>query len=931
MKKKFTNVLFFAIVLFIAQRGAAAVTINNKAWSMAATDDESVIVKPLKHQGKTSSYSPLGKSSVSGLDIWTTTQRGKELEGNLKILKAIPDEQGFHISGQNLKGKVLLYPGGVEDSLLIWDGDSLLFSVDSHLENSHPAAIMFCHYGASSREMKYLGGMLHLKYESDQLHDGNRIVIETDSAHMISGIFSVALEAQEPEMKAINGSPEMYVNVSPSSKEAYFPIPCGNYKGLKVYCEDAKGIVLAEYHLEGFKIQRGCITTITIPQDKEKGKVTIQRAELDKLKLKQRGAFINNGTHECETKDTTSLSASMSFSRATGLFHSKIQVFHHNSLYTSSTQNIYYRNYNREKRNSIYDSYWSYPPILELNPGENIFYPSAIVFRKNGNSETSQFVRGPKETVWLYIKTYTCDFDYKNFTKKDTLCGYVPEWKASKGSWKMGAESYIEWEFKADNAGTDKVTDRIKEQVSAQHKDNHLRHSLNHRGIKEIFFWDAISDRIEEYQVVKRGVTSFQAVTVYRKNGTGSIKHKEATGKPKKFTTDIIEIELPAKKQEDGSLEFTGRFRTSYILSFGDSIKFDVSYFNGYERGFIIITEEEYKQSGGKLVNISKNKHVSTSKSGDEFKCVIPYNQEKYYIWAYLQIGKYLFLSGTSRYASEEGRGIFADLPAIIDPFTSYIAPFADNYISQYRLCNKRNSGVTFWDVQKAEKLLGEKYNELQKWEENSAYAATGVILENLPYSTEEGLPYKIIEPIKYIISTCNAEIFEDININKGRWPSIFMNIFSYIDAHPASVIKQYPMIYFATAKMKIQILNKEAFPRYLIPGTVRIFGYVPGNGPDGIKLGRVGGFTQINGKNNGDIVDATVLIVGWGPREIVEQMQRVVFTKEDPDKDKQDPKIGWSSISKFPIIPHIDWMDDWYEAIKVKYHNKFKPSTKTP
>ena len=924
MEKKWIFLSAFAVTFIISQIWATLPP-NMDVTHVKAVDSDPIRIEPLRQQGKIDN-SPFESIEGKQINIWATQKRSKDKEETLNILKAQFNVQGIPLNGKEEDNSVLLFPGGVQDSLLVWQDDTVFFSVDSHLANSHSPSIMLCSPGTVRHEMRHLGGVLHLKYESKQLEDGQRIVVEADSSHILSGLFYATLGASELQMTAISGSSSKSVEVSSLSKEVYIPMPCGDYKELVIYIENSNGDVLASYDFENIIIERGSITTKSLPKEKKDGKGIIsKRARIEKLYLYQHGNCINPSKHEVQTKDPESLSAKTEFSdEVVGLLHNKVHVTHLNCRYNPITFNHYVRYLSNEKSYSPKDSYWHFPAELKLNPGENRFRPTAIVLKKNGKSNSSQYITGPTEKVWLFIKTYTCDFDYKNFAQQDTLCGYVPEWNTRK----LGSESYIDWEFKPNDDEAQKVTNRIKD-LFAHKKDNHLKHPLNLPGSRQISFWTAATERVEDYLVVKHGVARYQAVTVYRKTD-GSVKYREATSEPRSFTTDIIEIDRKVNRQNDGSLEFTGRFRTGFIRSFGESIKFEPSYFDGKERGFIVVAEEEYKQANNKICNISKNKHVSKSKSGEEFKCVISDidPSKRYYIWSYLQIGNYLFLGDPVRYPEEDG--IFGDLPALYDPYTSYLAPFANDYVDKYYISDKNNTGRAYGDMKDAEKRLRDVYEELRdKVESKSAHATT---VDYLRYSTEEDLPYTIIEPIEYGIGG-GYSIFEEIPLYNGLFLDVSMGLLNIIDAEPVSVIKQYPMVYAAMGKMKIQLKSLEQNNSLLgrLSGVMPINGYVPGNGPDGKRLCRLSGIASIAGKKPGDIVDALVVIIGWGPREIVDQMRSVVFTKEDPDKDKANKSITIKRLGSFPHCPCVDWMDEWYEAMKVKYANKFKPSTKVP
>lgn len=917
---------FLFLGSYIVSMGMVLPTIGMPSAADRMNTNDTIPIESLQQGGKKVDYPSFGNGTGGIVEVWSTGKYNKEEKGTFKTQTATVNKQTNSITGIDTNGQVLLHPGGTEDSLLIWQNDTVFFSIDSKLSTSNPSAIMLCKPGAKSGGFRHVGGMLQLKFDCNIPTGSKRIVIEADSATIISGAFYVVLGKPEFEMKPLWGSSATSVSITSSTEKVFIPLPCNKYKTLRVAFEDANGKDLAVSLIKDVEIKRANITTVTLKEfdsDLECSKV-----HLDRMILSQRGRVINEDAlhhyFEVFTKDPTPLSGHTVFEGINGFMHNSVNVLHY-LRYGQWQPQIHTRHLDFKYRDQPSNPYWDFPAELELSPGENRFHPHAIVYRQCGNSpRSSKYVSGRYETVWLYIKTYTCDFDYKYFTQNDTLCGYVPDWDLK---WGDESESYIDWEFKVDGDENSKVTNRIKDR-KAHKKDNHLKHELNMGGSKGIHFWAIATDRIEDYLIVKHGTVRYQAVTVYRKTN-GNVKYREATSDPHKFTTDIIGIDETVQRQVNGDLEFKGFFKTAFVRSFGDSIQFYPEYFDGMERGFIIVTEDEYKKANGKPSNIKSNKHISPSKSGEEFKCVVSGldPKKKYYVWAYLQIKDrqtedYLFLSDPVIYP--QGDGIFADLPSLWDGYIGTLYPYAEDYINKYRHIK---TGADYGNMQDAEKALMQKYKEVEDiCDAKTKLLATNGVNGPIPFTMEEGLPFTIVEPIKCEIET-PPSLFEDISLYEGSIVKVKTTPLNYSFAFDAaSVIKQYPLVYLAGAKLKIKLLSLDFDPVMVLGRPLgdfyRFYAEIPGNGPLGMSHV---GFAQselidMKGKKPGDVIEVKFFILGWGPKEVVDQMKSIKFVKKDPYKAfKPEDKITSGRLGDFPIDPYIDWMDEWYETIKKK------------
>lgn len=867
-------------------------------------------VEPLHEKGKKSDYKPLGQDNDGTVELWSATQPTTEGIVTPRTLQATLCNDGFGLTGIDAKDQVLLTPIGADDSLLVWQDDKLFFSIDGHQRSVKPSATMVLSPGLGANVLMHLGGMLHLKVDKNLI--GSKIVVETDTAHIIAGVFCLSAKETTPQMKALWGTNMKSVDLDASLQDAYVPLPCGEYPSLRISLLDSSDLELHAFHFSDVAIERAGITTLNL-EGKAKGGATCIQPSLQRLQLFQRGIRINPVERVNVTKDTTSLSAHTIFNGAAGMWHNEVHVSHFLCHRHPVTFRHYWRYANRDKRNAPEDSYWDFPAMLQLSPGENRFHPAAIAFNQCGTQQNLKFIKAKPEIVWLYIKTYTCDFSYKGLTRQDSLCGYVPEWNLKWND----SESIIDWEFKPSDGGSETVSNRLTYRI-AHRKDNHLKFPLSLQGTNQIPLWTAASYSCDNYNIVKHGVAKYQAATVYRYTD-GAVRHIEATDSAKRFTTDILEIDRTVAKKNINEREFTARFKTSYILSFGDSIDFKPSYFDGCERGLLIYEDEEFKKANNQFTAINRHKHLSKAKGGEEFKCVVTDLDESkvYHVWAYLQVGNYLFISEPVRYPLQEG--IFADLPACFDPYTSFIQPDVDKYVEMYR--NAHKSGLAYSEMQKFEKVLFEKYQEMttacmKKVRNHVDFA------ETVPYTEEKGLPYEIVSPIKKAFAVA-PDIFQEIPMDDlALGVTIRM-----IGTEPVILLKQHPMVYCAALKFKIKILNVNYPPtKFLglvdIPGVLTIHAYVPGNGPDGKRIGYTHmGYVSTAGKKPGDIIDAQLVIVGWGPREVVDQMKPLVFTAESPYKQYETwVKVGHPG--DFPQDPIIDAMDEWYESLK-KRHSK--------
>ncbi len=907
MKNRGMRTILFAFLwLWIGAASMSSASSKPGRLDLHAQHAQGIIqVEALLEKGKKSDYKPLGQGNGGTVELWSATKATADGTVTSQTLQATLCNDGFGLTGIDATGQVLLTPVGADDSLLVWQGDQIIFSIDEHQHYAKPSATMVLSPGLGSNVLMHLGGMLHLKMDKDLT--GSKIVVETDTAHIIAGVFCLSAKEAMPQMKALWGVNLKSVDLDASLHDAYVPLPCGKYPSMRISLLDNSGSELQAFHFSDVTIERASITTLNLEnlEAKAEGGATCSRPKIQRLQLFQRGVHINSTGNVSVTQDTTSLSSHTVFSGAAGMWQNQVHVSHFLCNRNPVTFRHYWRYANRNKRNDPEDSYWDFPAILQLSPGENRFHPAAIAFNQCGTQQNLKFIKAKPEIVWLYIKTYTCDFSYKGLTRNDSLCGYVPEWNRTWNS----SESVIDWEFQPSDGGSEAVSNRLTYRT-AHRKDNHLKFPLSLQGVKQMPLWTAASYGCDGYYIVKHGVVKYQAATVYRYT-SGAVRHIEATESDKRFTTDILEIDQTVAKNSTNELEFTSRFKTSYILSFGDSIDFNSSYFDGYERGLLIYEEEEFKKANNQFTAINRHKHLSRTKGGEEFKCVVTDLDERktYNVWAYLQIGDYLFISEPVRYPLQEG--IFADLPACFDPYTPRIQPYVDQYVEMYR--KALTSDIAFTELQNYEKELFGKYQEITNECEKKVRNHVD-FEETIPYTVEEGLSYEIVSPIKKAFAV-PPDIFEEIPLDE-IFPGAAIRA---IGTKPVALLMQHPMVYCAAVRFKIKILNMNYPPtKFLglidIPGLLTVHAYVPGNGPDGKSIGYTHlGYVSMLDKKPGDIVDVQMIIVGWGPREVVDQMKSLVFSVESHYKQYET----WLRSDNPLKDPFFKMMEEWYKSQK--------------
>ena len=222
-------------------------------------------------------------------------------------------------------------------------------------------------------------------------------------------------------------------------------------------------------------------------------------------------------------------------------------------------------------------------------------------------------------------------------------------------------------------------------------------------------------------------------------------------------------------------------------------------------------------------------------------------------------------------------------------------------------------SDIAFTELQNYEKELFGKYQEITNECEKKVRNHVD-FEETIPYTVEEGLSYEIVSPIKKAFAV-PPDIFEEIPLDE-IFPGAAIRA---IGTKPVALLMQHPMVYCAAVRFKIKILNMNYPPtKFLglidIPGLLTVHAYVPGNGPDGKSIGYTHlGYVSMLDKKPGDIVDVQMIIVGWGPREVVDQMKSLVFSVESHYKQYET----WLRSDNPLKDPFFKMMEEWYKSQK--------------
>ena len=889
-------------------------------------------VEPLKEQGarKVHSY-PAIKAGEKGraflwklVDVVNNINNSSSMEGAIEPGKQV----SIRFDGDSLRfpssaglNSVMLTPIPKDENKghTIWLNDTLLFNIPEEQNTPKGCSIMLWAPSQlqGSKSFMHLTGMLHIKLNSEIIASLANIEIIVDSDKALSGLFAVDINGTSLKLKEIIPAYSVNVGYEDSSADVYVPVSPGTFKDLKVVLLDHEGNDICDYNFTNVCVDRGCVTTLSLTS-KDKT-FSCNRTKIKKFCVDT--SFCDWPEVE-ETRNPSPVKAQVVFDEnAVDLFRVSMTGFH----WLPQPHHTLYRHYIKSQRDlknemDVYGNITVDFDNVELFPGHNAFFRTC----SSPTIKMSLFVHSKKRVINLFLPTYTCCFDYKEFARSDSLCSSIPEWDIKK--WRAPVVT-AEWKFSSE-AGKQVEGKLHPYQIadpSLYPKDNHYRIPLRD-------FWERITIDKEGYHIVLPGTVEYQLSSRYV---LPDRIHKEKSGEKKKFTTDIISFDN-AKRQSDGSVIFTGSFNEGYVKSFCEDIKFSPSYFNGFERGVIVIEKEKYRGNGSLPHDIARYKHLSSIKSGAEWKCSVK-NLEKgkeYYVWTYLLVNGRLFLSGVksskefskdqdNKEIGNKDSRIFEKWPQLYKPFVPELLDLSSKYIDAYRKVNGTTGYVpTMKAKREAEKVLMDKCREIAKSFGEDSCDVTP-FFKTIPYTVEGELPYTIEGTVNKAGILLPYAMFEPDENKPKEGDVIKVNFFRI---RKGTILKQYPLVFMAYIDFKIKIKRIDS-------NIINIYAYVPGSGPDGKRLGYVdpisyaseygsiGGVIETKGKKVGDIIQVGAFIYGWGTPEMLDSMKSLTFTSKDYDADRR--KVVYQTTAKFPNNPLIDWMDEWYDRLKIKYKNR--------
>ena len=261
---------------------------------------------------------------------------------------------------------------------------------------------------------------------------------------------------------------------------------------------------------------------------------------------------------------------------------------------------------------------------------------------------------------------------------------------------------------------------------------------------------------------------------------------------------------------------------------------------------------------------------------------------------------------------SVQGQGIFGRLPKMYQTYYADMVKASHDYVDS-RVALSKNSGGTYWKAFEAkEKELVNVYKgtarKLGLTDSDPTQKGS-----KIPFTTDGSLPYTV-ESVKKVDVTIPPYVFPEMTEDKNK-PTA--NLFP--KAYP--FIKQSPLVLCVVAEVNLKL--KKGFTGSTVP----LYCYVPGNGPDGKRMGWVYLFPveldlisagksllSVKGKKGGDTVSTLVLIYGWGTPGYLDNMKSLVFTDKDDDAQRRSARFSVGGARALQKNPLIDWMDAWYK-----------------
>lgn len=805
------------------------------------------------------------------------------------------------------------------DTLAYLRHDSLYFSLpDDSISLHEPFIPMIYRNSLTGDSLQHLCGVLHLVFDQDLLNPVSKIGIYVDGEEQkpIAGTFYVNLREKPLRPICVDSVYAIEINVpTDPGRDLYLSVPENKYQNftLLLFGTDEKN--LGQYEISDITIKRGHVTEIPI--------LSSSNHPVHKCIPPSIGEQIINS--EEVTYDPSPVSGSIAFKNTDEVILARMRVYH--AIYGKSESHTKFRDELADCVDPFSGQVKANFDGLELCPGLNVFTAQAIAYSSCFNKRFYIHTKyKQRKKVKLFFKTKTCPFDYKHFFQKDSLCGYVEKWdKAKWGSpicgmeWKwVPDQNTAEWETDGDSPG------------KTFYANNHFKSPLNY------FKNGGGSIKHGNYRIALIGKLYYRAVTFY------PIPHEKThreKGKVLNFTTDLLRMKYPVEEdfQKDGSVRLTGFFNPEL----GRENIFHSSYFDGYERGFIIVPASYYHNRKVTLPgNIDQFKHVCPKKTGDQFTYTWTGCDPKqaYHCWAYLRIGSILFVNvNTPQEIIPKGqleKSIFGDLPNFYRPYLKELVTLSD-------LCESAAS------QEKKTEILNQAKGYYQTNIPSGEALAKEESGKSIKFRTEGTLPYEIVSVRKVSIYT-PPESYETAYTVDLADNTLFSAAASknYI-TDPEILFQQFPLLLVARIEIKLRLFDLDAVK----DGMLLIPCYVPGtNGPDGRQLGYIDGISGLGGTvcpidvsqyQAGEEFTVYADVCGWGTPDMLNSMRYITFT-DQPDKLNliyqilNTPDFGKfmkENISKpghkrglsLEIVKAIQKYDDWFHAKKVEFMKSFE------
>lgn len=123
---------------------------------------------------------------------------------------------------------------------------------------------MICHPSYSKDSLKYLFGLLHLKFQPDTLKSISTITIATDGKQPIAGEFLLDMNKKPANLSATDSIYTIEIDsiTYSSGNETYIAVPENNYEKITVRLYDANDKPKTEQEFCNVTVKRGFVTEL---------------------------------------------------------------------------------------------------------------------------------------------------------------------------------------------------------------------------------------------------------------------------------------------------------------------------------------------------------------------------------------------------------------------------------------------------------------------------------------------------------------------------------------------------------------------------------------------------------------------------------------------------------------------------------------------